>query len=68
MGRLTKVSMVHVLTDQLNTLNIFFAISGEKQNTNTILLKGFSNLFQSENLVANVLVDDTIINQLIINH
>ena len=24
---------MHVLTDQLNTLNIFFAIPGEKQNT-----------------------------------
>ena len=33
--------MVHVLTDQLNTLNIFFAISGEKQNTNYIHVDEF---------------------------
>ena len=36
-----EVSMVHVLTDQLNTLNIFFAISGEKQNTNYIHVDEF---------------------------
>ena len=33
--------MVLVLTDHINTLNIFFAISGEKQNTIYIHIDGF---------------------------
>ena len=40
-GDFTEVSMVLVLTDHINTLNIFFAISGEKQNTIYIHIEKF---------------------------